>query len=406
MPSLPGGAGAGVTSESSTRWWPVCAAFIAGCLAAAQIGKVAGALSVVIADLGLSLLQGGLVVSLFTLTTALTGAAFGLLGDRFGHLPLALAGLLVSAAGAVAGAFAESIGPLLIARLLEGTGFTLAVVCLPPLISQAASERDRPMAMGLWAAFMPGGMALAMLASPWLIAASGWRGLWLATGALLAGWSVLLWLTFRRRATSSRESRRRAGRTASIRWREPLRLFGCFACYSAMYVPLTAFFTTLLVSQKQVPLDIAAWVGAPVVAVNIVGNLAAGWLVRRGVAADRLQRLAFVVMGVSGCIVFAAASPVVLKVCAGLVFSAFGGLIPGTLFILAPGLASHPAQIAALSGLLLQGAGVGQTLGPMLVSASVDRFGAWGYGGATLVFAAVLGTWLASGIGGRGRVRD
>ncbi len=390
-----------MTTIATTRWWPVYAAFLAGCFAASQIGKVAGALSVVIADLDLSLVQGGLVVSLFTLTTALTGAAFGMLGDRFGHLPLAVAGLLVSAGGAIAGAFADSLGALLTARILEGMGFTLAVVCLPPLINQAAIERDRPMAMGLWAAFMPGGMALAMLVSPWLIAANGWRGLWLAVGALLAAWSVLLWLTFRRTvAKPDRKVRHPVSQASAMLRREPLMLFGCFCCYSAMYVPLTAFFTTLLVSQKQVPLDVAAWVGAPVVAVNIVGNLAAGWLVRRGVGAHRLQRLAFLVMGVSGCIVFAAATPVALKVCAGLAFSAFGGLIPGTLFILAPRFATHPAQIAALSGLLLQGAGVGQTLGPMLVSASVDRFGGWGYGGATLVLAALLGLWLARGIGG------
>ncbi len=385
-----------MSSRQDTRWVAVFVAVIAGCVGAAQIGKVAAALSVVIADLDLTLVEGGLVVSLFTLTTALSGAVFGIFADRFGHLRLAVLGLLISAAGAFAGAFSSGAPALFATRVIEGVGFTLAVVSLPPLVSAAASVRDRPLAMGLWGAFMPGGIGLMMLVSPPVLFAFGWRGQWTGVGWALVAIALVLWLTCRQDdGPGRRDSRGLKVIGAAVLKPGPLLLFGCFACYSAMYVPLTSFFTTILITQKQVALDVAAWIGAPVVASNIVGNMSAGWLVRRGTAPHRLLAVAFVVMGIAGCMVFLAPTPVWMKAVFGLAFSAFGGLIPGTLFILAPGLAAHPAQIAALSGLLLQGAGVGQTLGPVLVSAGVEAAGSWSVGGLAMLAAAAAGLVLS-----------
>ncbi len=138
-----------------TQWWRVIVVFLAGCFGASQIGKASAALSLIISDLGLSLFQAGLVISTFTLTAALTGIVFGVLADRFGHLRAALTGLLLSAAGAFAGSGAEGITFLLLTRTVEGLGFILAIVALPPLISQACTDHDRPLAMGLWGAFKP-----------------------------------------------------------------------------------------------------------------------------------------------------------------------------------------------------------------------------------------------------------
>ncbi|MCZ7597666.1 MAG: MFS transporter [Gammaproteobacteria bacterium] len=226
--------------------------------------------------------------------------------------------------------------PLFTTRVIEGIGFTLAVVSLPPLVSAAASVRDRPLAMGLWGAFMPGGIGLMMLVSPPVLFAFGWRGQWTGVGWALVAIALVLWLTCRQGdGAGRRDSRDLRAIGAAVLKPGPLLLFGCFACYSAMYVPLTSFFTTILISQKQVALDVAAWIGAPVVASNIVGNMSAGWLVRRGTAPRRLLAVAFVVMGVAGCMVFLAPTPVWMKAAFGLAFSAFGGLIPGTLFILA-----------------------------------------------------------------------
>ena len=119
---------------NATHWPRVWIAFLAGCIGAFQIGKTFAALTLIIDELGLSLVQAGLVLSLFSLIAAFAGAGFGLLSDRVGHLYMALSGLVVSAGGTFLGATASGIEVLLLSRLIEGLGFILAIVALPSLI--------------------------------------------------------------------------------------------------------------------------------------------------------------------------------------------------------------------------------------------------------------------------------
>ena len=113
---------------NETHWPRVWIAFLAGCIGAFQIGKTFAALALIIDELGLGLLQAGLVLSLFSLIAAFAGAAFGLLSDRVGHLHMAMTGLLISAGGAFLGATAAGIELLLVSRLIEGLGFILAIL--------------------------------------------------------------------------------------------------------------------------------------------------------------------------------------------------------------------------------------------------------------------------------------
>ena len=122
-------------------------------------------------------MQAGLILSLFSLIAAVAGAGFGLLSDRVGHLRMAITGLCLSALGSFFGAQVASIELLLLSRLFEGFGFILAIVALPSLIGRSASEADRPLAMGLWGAFMPAGIGLSMIITPPLVEWHGWRGL-------------------------------------------------------------------------------------------------------------------------------------------------------------------------------------------------------------------------------------
>ena len=179
---------------TETSWARIWVAFLGGCIAAFQIGKTFASLPLIIDELGLSLIQAGLLLSLFSLIAACAGAGFGLLSDRIGHLPMAVVGLALSALGAFLGARAADFELLLATRLLEGFGFIFAIVALPALISSASSERNRPLAMGLWGTFMPTGIAIMILLTPPLLALAGWRGLWFANAALVWLFAVVFWL--------------------------------------------------------------------------------------------------------------------------------------------------------------------------------------------------------------------
>ena len=135
----------------------------------------------------------------------------------------------------------------------------------------------------------------------------------------------------------------------------------------------------------------AAYLGALVAMANVLGNVAAGWLIGRGVGPTRLLLAAFVAMGVFGALVFAPFTSPTLKTLCGIAFSACGGMYPGTAFALAPRFAAKPSHIALMSGLLLQGAGIGQTIGPLLVSGLVERGGAWVFASLEVMLFAVIG---------------
>ena len=377
---------------NETHWPRVWVAFVAGCVAAFQLGKTFASLTLIIDELSLSLVQAGLILSLFSLIAAFAGAGFGLLSDRIGHVRMALSGLAVSAGGAFLGAMAPDIEVLLLSRLIEGLGFILAIVALPSLISRSASDRDRPLAMGLWGAFMPAGIGLSMIITPVLIDWHGWRGLWNDIGFIMLAWGAILALTFRGAPTRAGIQLSTADFISNILRIGPLLVVAGFVCYSSLYQSLTAFLPTILVTDYSVPFAQAARFGAIVVVGNIIGNVSAGWLIGRGFKPWKLLTVSFVTMGLCAMLVFATFSEPAIKIVAGFLFSAFGGMFPGTAFVLAARYSPSPSHMALMAGFMLQGAGIGQTIGPMMVSSAVEFSADWN--SANLVVVAMSGIGL------------
>jgi len=377
---------------NETHWPRVWVAFLAGCVAAFQLGKTFASLTLIIDELSLNLVQAGLILSLFSLIAAFAGAGFGLLSDRIGHVRMALSGLAVSAGGAFLGAMAPDIQVLLLSRLIEGLGFILAIVALPSLISRSASDRDRPLAMGLWGAFMPAGIGLSMIITPVLIDWHGWRGLWNDIGFIMLAWGAILALTFRGAPTRAGIQLSTADFISNILRIGPLLVVAGFVCYSSLYQSLTAFLPTILVTDYSVPFAQAARFGAIVVVGNIIGNVSAGWLIGRGFKPWKLLTVSFVTMGLCAMLVFATFSEPAIKIVAGFLFSAFGGMFPGTAFVLAARYSPSPSHMALMAGFMLQGAGIGQTIGPMMVSSAVEFSADWN--SANLVVVAMSGIGL------------
>ena len=375
----------------ASHWPRIWIAFLAGCIAAFQIGKTFASLTLIIAELDLSLVQAGMILSLFSLIAAVAGAGFGLLSDRVGHLRMALTGLCLSAAGSFFGAQVTTIEWLLLSRLLEGFGFILTIVALPSLIGRCASDSDRPLAMGLWGAFMPAGIGMSMIITPALVEWHGWRGLWNDVGIILLVWAVLLYLGFRRSPTPPPATPGGFDFRGSILRLGPLMVVAGFICYSSLYQSLTAFLPTMMVTDYDIALAQAASFGALVVVGNIIGNVGAGWLIGRGFVPWKLVTTSFVAMGLCAVLVFATFTQPSVKVIAGFLFSAFGGMFPGTAFVLAARFSPSPAQMALMAGFMLQGAGIGQTIGPLMVSSVVDYSASWNAANLVVVVLVVIG---------------
>lgn len=384
-----------------TQWPVVIAAFGAGIIGAAHIGKVPAALPALRAEFAMDLVTAGWVVSLFSLIGILIGMAAGLASDRLGHRRLSVCGMVLLAAGSAAGAGAESASAILATRLVEGFGYITAIVSAPSIIAQAAAPADRRICVGMWGAFMPTGMGAMLAVSPYLQEWAGWRGSWLVLAALTVIWAAVMALVFRGGpglgAPSPRPEHPWRNLAITLAARGPWLLALCFGFYTLAWIALMAWLPTFMVEERGLPVRTAALVTVIAVLINLPGNLIGGWLVHRQVPRGPVIAMAGAVIALSGPLIFLDLLPDGARLAACLVYSLAVGVVPATILGAAPYFAPGPGQIGATNGLIIQGSHLGQFAGPPLVAAAVALTGGWQAG--ALVFAgAGAGVVLFAGL--------
>lgn len=382
----------------ATQWATVAMVVASGVVAAVQVGKAAIAVPMLQADLGLNLGAIGWLTGIFAILGVVGGIPAGAVVSSAGDKRVLAAGLLGIAAGAALGAATSSYAVLLGSRVLEGAGFLFVTVAAPAILGRpdVVAARHRDQAFALWSCFMPAGMAAAMLLGP---LASSWQALWWAGAglALLAALGVIMCVPAARarRAVAWRD----LPRDAAGVWRagSPAILAGAFGLYSLMFFALFSFLPVLLMERMAVAHGAAGALSALASAVNILGNLAAGYLLSRGVPRPLLLAGASLAMGATGLLVFLAVLPATPTFLLCMLFSAVGGLIPATLLSSAPLAAPAAALTPMVIGLIMQGNNLGQIVGPVAVGRAIDAYG-WRAAALIVGLAALLAVAAAAGL--------
>lgn len=381
---------------------PEYVVILAGVAAALHIGKLPPAIPVLRETLGVSLVQAGFLLSLVQMAGMLLGLLVGLAADGIGLRRAMLAGLiLLSIAGAL-GALAQDPASLLLLRALEGCGFLLAVMPAPGLIRRLTPPKLMPSAMGLWGAYMPFGTALALAGGPLLIGWANWRLWWLLIALLTVVMAIWVYLAVAPDADSA--SAPAAARPDAMRpavWiqrvRRTLGAYGpwlvaaCFALYSGQWLAVIGFLPSIAGQSGAVGAGVAPLL-ALVALVNVVGNVASGRLLQRGVPAKYLLAAGFCAMALGAIVAFSdsglaldADRLLLLRYLGVLLFSMVGGVIPGTLFSLAVVLAPDEGSISTTVGWMQQLSSLGQFIGPPVVAWVAAQAGGWQW------------TWVATG---------
>ncbi|MDP6604085.1 MAG: MFS transporter, partial [Rhodospirillales bacterium] len=269
-----------------TNWGMVFLAVAAGMMAAAHLGKVPPVLPVIRAELGLDLVFGGWVVSIFAATAMTLGVFAGNVVDGLGYRRVILAGLAAVTLGSAAGGFATNGAALLASRCLEGLGFLAVMVAGPILIARSTFGAERRLALGIWAGNVPAGVAAMMLVSPLIANWAGWRTLWFVVAAASLGC-----LAFTAAATS-RDTQASVAAPESGSFAHNLRLTltrpgpwlltVAFGLNTVMWVGLIVWLPSFLIEERGLGAGAAAALSALVVAVSVGGNVLAGWLLQRG----------------------------------------------------------------------------------------------------------------------------
>ncbi len=364
---------------------PAVAIFIGGVVAAFGVGKLPSVLPTIQSELSISLLQASFLVAMFQLAGALVGVFAGALADRFGPRRQMQLGLIIIAVGSLLGIAASDSSTLLASRAIESLGFILTVLPGPSLLRRSVAPDQTNRWLGIWAAYMPTGAALGLVAAPWFVALASWRMVWGWHTALCLCSAALLFTVLADTSQSkNRDNRFLQLLGETIRSAGPWMIAASFGAYAGQYLSIIAFLPTIYARSRCATIT-AGLMTALVAWINVFGNIGAGQLVHRGANPSTLIGIAAVCLIVGAWLVYGSSLPFWGRYVIVLIVSAVMGLIPGSLFVLAARHAPRPEAVSTTIGLMQQGSALGQLALPVIVGWAATQSDGW------------HNTWMATG---------
>jgi MFS transporter, CP family, cyanate transporter len=379
----------------------------AGVCAALHVGKLPPALPVLQDALNITLVQAGFLLSAVQVASMTLGLAVGLSADSLGLRRSMLMGLALLSVASISGGFVDDAQSLLFLRALEGLGFLLVVMPAPALIRRTVDASQLSGRMGWWGTYMPTGSALALLLGPWVIAGLSWSAWWWLLGAVAAFAWVAVWLCVpdvqppapTHDAANDAWPKRLA---LTLQSPGPWLVALTFAVYSSQWLAVVGFLPTVY-AELGLAAGTAGVLSACVALANVSGNIMSGRLLQRGWPAQRLLSIGFACMALGAVGAYAVwqgqGLPTSVRFACVVMFSAVGGLIPGTLFSCALRLAPSECTVSTTVGYMQQLSALGQFAGPPLVAWVAASAGGWQWTWAVTASLSLAGAVLAHLIG-------
>lgn len=145
------------------------------------------------------------IVNIYALVVSGLLLGMGTLGDRLGHKRLFLAGLGVFGLASLCAAFAPSAALLIVSRALLGVGAAMMMPATLSLIRLSFSdERERALAIGIWASVASGGAAFGPVVGGLLLEYFWWGSVFLINVPIVLLALPLAWWLIPRGGPTSR----------------------------------------------------------------------------------------------------------------------------------------------------------------------------------------------------------
>jgi CP family cyanate transporter-like MFS transporter len=377
-------------------------AWLAAVNCRAPLFAVGPALTLIIADLGMSMTVAGLLPSLPLLFMGLLGLPGGILVDRFGPARLLLVGLALVGVAGLARAAAPSTLVLALLSACMGGAVGIAQPALPRIARDALPHRIG-LATALYSnGFIVGGFFGAGLAVPLLalVGQLSWRGLFVLWGVIglvsAVGWLAPSLAEHYERAQSRPAAASPAGHWLHDALIEPMRTRGmiavtiAFSTQSAVYYALSAWLPTYLIARGWTLAETVV----PVAALAVTG-IPAGLIVTPLVDVIG-RRLILVLSGV-----FTLIGPLGLLVLpnaalAWAIVTGIGTSVALQVSLTGPPDLAPPERVGATAGAMLTIGYVGAVIGPFAIGALHDLSGDYTAGLLLTVAIAVVLTVAAS----------
>jgi MFS transporter, ACDE family, multidrug resistance protein len=334
-------------------------------MAVMGVAVIAPAFPRIIQELGISSVQVGLLVTIFTLPGIVLTPLLGVLADRVGRKAILVPALLLFGTAGLACCFCRDFGTLLVFRALQGTGAAPLMALNVTLIGDLYRGRDRARALG----YNAGVLSIGTASYPTLggaLAAIGWFYPF-ALSAVAIPLALLVWKYLDIPRETSPESLGSYFRNVLTGFTDP-QMAGLFIAglitFIILYGSYITFFPLLLGGRFGAgPATIGLIMSTLSVTTGITSTRA-GWLVAK------FSRKSLIIAG----FLLYSASMAVIPLVDALPFF----LIATVLFGLAQGINLPVVQIhlneivpdhyraafMSINGLLIR---LGQTVGPLLM---------------------------------------
>jgi MFS family permease len=306
------------------RWVALALIFVTRISMGVQFQSIASVAPLLVEELRLSYAQLGTLVGLYLLPGVVLALPGGLLGRRFGERRTVICSLAVMVAGGLLTAWSDSFVTAAVGRLVSGGAAVLMNILLIKLTADWFAEREMATAMAVMLTAWPVGLGVAVATLGHVATATSWRtALVVASLAALLG-AVLMAVVFR-----EAPARAAPGASAKLRGRDvglALSSGVAWGAFNASLIVVVAFAPAMLVARGA-SLGQAGFVTSLAIWMTMVSVPVGGLL------SDRLGRPNVAI--VIGC---AAAAGLLLAL---------------------------PTMPAASVGLLLVGAAIGASPGPL-----------------------------------------
>jgi predicted MFS family arabinose efflux permease len=337
-------------------------------------------LPLISAEFGLTDIQAGLISTALFLAASLTMLFVGDLADRYPAKAAVTFGMALTLAGNVATALAPSYEALLFAKAVGGVGAGFGFLAGLRYVQRRYEERRPHFGQGLYGAGYPLGSAIGLWLMPPLALASGWRGAFWATSAVIAV-VLIVWLV----ATPVARMRRPgtmldAARCANC-WATTVQHAAGFGLVFAA----ATWVTTFLLREFSLPLEASGLLGSILLVLAVIARPIGGFvLARQHVGAVAVMRGSQLLVLAGVALVSFPGRPLPVAVAGAAAMGVGGGLPYSAVFLTAA--ASLPSAPSAAQGLTALGGLMGTLVGAPAMGYAIQT---WGFSWAWLILGAI-----------------
>lgn len=368
-----------------TDWWMVLLALGVGGLAAYQQFKLPPVLPLLLERYGYDRTIAGGYMAIYAAVGLALSALIGVVIERHGVRRALIVSMLLFLLGSALTMLAPAHeAAVLAARGIEGVGFAIVAVVAPVLATSAALPRHVPMAIAIFAAWIPlGQLSAAILAVP-IVDAGLWQPLWWIGIGLTLAFGVLAW-----RKTGNVASRvvtRGKLSISRLQWGALILNAAIFTLWSTELFAFFTWFPQYLVEQRGLSLaESQVPYALPVLAI-LIFSIASGYLLRAGIAFTSLIGIGLLLQAAVWFAIPWLDQPAIGLAAVGL-FGLGAGVTPTGLFAGPTVLLGQANARSTAYGVIMSGRNVGVLLGPVLLPPVHDWLSSWEKTG--LVFGAV-----------------